>query len=467
VPAVPQNRGAECCGRIGRTVSTGTPRLPRRIDAGAAAALVVGNVIGTGVFTTSGFIARDVGSPAQLMGMWLAGGVIAFAGALSYAELGAAMPSAGGEYVYLRRAYGSTIAFLSGWTSFAAGFSGAIAAALLGLVAYLHHFLPVVDAAGESGKALALLILWLLTAAHVAGSRPGARMQIALTIATAAAMLALIGAALLIGRASARNFAEVAPAHGSAAVALIFVLYSYSGWNAAAYVAGEMRNPGRSLPRALIAGTAIVTALYLAMNAMYLYALPIRAMSGVLPIAEKAAVVVLGPAGASAVSAIIVLALLGSASAMVMAGPRVYYAMAEDGLAPARLARLGARTGAPAAAIVAQSAWTSVLLLSFGTFEQIVICTGLAITLFSALAVAATIVLRVRCPELPRPFRMPGYPWLPLGYIAAAAWVAIYTAIDRPLEAAVAAAVVACGIPLRWLAERADAHHAGARAGTA
>ncbi len=435
-------------------MSSGQTGLPRRISARIAAALVVANMVGTGIFTTSGFIARDVGSPGRLMALWLVGGVIALAGALSYAELGAALPEAGGEYVYLRAAYGPLAASLSGWTSFFAGFSGATAAALLAVAGYLHHFIPAIDASGASGTMAALIMLWALTFAHLAGSRAGARVQGALTGATIATMFACIAAAALFGRGSIAHFSTPAPARGSIAVALVFVIYSYSGWNAAAYVAGEIRDPGRSLPRTLIGGTAIVAALYIGMNAVYLYAMPVDAMAGVLPIGERAAAMLFGPAAASAVTAILIIALLGSVSAMVMAGPRIYYAMARDGLAPSALARANSGFGTPAAAIVSQSLWTSVLMLFFGTFEPIVVYTGLAITIFSAMAVAALIVLRVRRPNLARPFRVPAYPWLPLAYVGAAAWIAIYTAIAQPLEVAVAMAVVAAGIPFHLAAAR-------------
>ena len=381
------------------------------------------------------------------MGLWLAGGLIAFTGALSYAELGAAMPRAGGEYVYLREAYGPFVAYLTGWTSFFIGFSGAIAAAALALAGYLHIFVPWLEPAVPVDKVVALAALWSITAIHVFGLGPGGILQRMLTASTVVAIVALIVAAFALGHGSAANFASSAPAHGSIAVSLIFILYSYSGWNAAAYMAGEIRDPRRSIPAALIAGIAIVTVLYLAMNAMYLYALPIAAMSGVLPIADKASVAMFGPFATHLVAAILALALLGSVSAMVVAGPRVYFAMARDGLFPSAIGVVHPSYGTPARAIVLQSGWASVLIVFFGAFEPLVVYTGFAITVFTAMAVAALIVLRFRRPDVPRPFLVPGYPWIPAAFVVVSFWIVADTALSRPTETLLGMLTVAAGVP--------------------
>jgi basic amino acid/polyamine antiporter, APA family len=422
--------------------------LKRALGAGTAALIVVANTVGSGIFTTSGFVARDVGSSAWLLALWLTGGAIALAGALSYAELGAAMPEAGGEYVYLREAYGPFFAYLTGWTSFFIGFSGAIAAAALAFAGYLHALTPWLDSSALTGKLIALAALWAVTAIHVYGLGPGGRMQRVLTVGTIAAIVALIVAAFAFGHGSAANLTSSAPAHGSAAVSLIFILYAYSGWNAAAYLAGEIRAPQRSLPVALVGGLAVVTVLYLAMNTMYLYALPIASMAGVLAIAQKAAVALFGPFAAHLVAAILALALLGSVSAMVMAGPRVYFAMARDGLLPGAVAFVHRSRGTPIRAIVLQSAWASVLIVFFGAFEPLVVYTGIAITAFSAMAVAALIVLRIRRPDAPRPFKVPAYPWLPAAYVAISIWIVAVATLTRPTETLMGAITVAGGIPL-------------------
>jgi APA family basic amino acid/polyamine antiporter len=303
-------------------------------------------------------------------------------------------------------------------------------------------------------KIVALASLWSLTAVHVSGLGAGGTMQRVLTTSTVIAIVTLIVAAFAFGHGSTANFASSAPAHGSVAVSLIFILYAYSGWNAAAYLAGEIRDPRRSIPAALIAGIAIVTVLYVAMNAMYIYALPIAAMSGVLPIAEKASVAMFGPFAAHLVAAILALALLGSVSAMVVAGPRVYFAMARDGLFPRGIGVLHPSHGTPARAIVLQSGWASVLIVFFGAFEPLVVYAGFAITVFTAMAVAALIVLRVRRPDAPRPFKVPGYPWTPAAYVAVSIWIVTFTTLARPTETMLGMLTVAAGVPFYFCSRR-------------
>jgi APA family basic amino acid/polyamine antiporter len=408
-------------------------------------------MIGSGIFTTSGFIARNVGSPWLLFGVWFAGGLISITGALAYAELGAAMPEAGGEYVYLREAYGPLIAYLSGWTSLFVGFSGAIAAGALAFVGYLHGFVPGFETSATMDKVVALLALWTIAASHVYGIGTSSVLQRSLAATTVAAIVTLVGAGFLFGRGSVANFASSAPINGSVAVSLILVLFAYSGWNAAAYVAGEIREPERNLPRALCGGAALVTALYLALNAMYTYALPITAMSGVLAVAEKAATVLLGSHAARSVAAILSVTILGSTSAMVLAGPRVYLAMARDRLLPGCIALVDRAHGTPARAILLQTAWASVLIIFFGTFEPLVIYTGLAVTGFTAAAVASVIVLRGRRADLRRPFTMRGYPWTAIAFVAVALWVIVFSSMVRPTEAALSLLTVLAGVPFYFV----------------
>ena len=431
-------------------------RLIRKIGWSSAAAVVMANMVGTGIFTTTGFMARDLGSAWEILATWMAGGMIALCGALAYGELGAALPEAGGEYIYLGQAYGPLLGFLSGWTSFFAGFSGAIAAALLGLAGYLDRLAPGIAGAGVDARVVALAALWILTAVHCLGIGPGGRLQTTLTAGTVGAIVLMLAAGFSIGRGSLSNFTSSAPAHGSLAVSLILVLYAYSGWNAAAYLAGEISDPSRAVPRALLSGTAVVAALYVALNATYFYALPVARLAGVLAIGETTADALFGPGAARLVAATIALAILSSASAMVLAGPRVYYAMARDRLAPRLLAAIGASSGAPARAIIVQSAWTSILILFFHTFESVVIYTGFVVTLFSAAGVGAVIVLRTTRPEMPRPFAMPGYPWLAVLYLATSAWIAIYTVTGRPREAIIGLATVAAGAPVYMLMTRLE-----------
>jgi APA family basic amino acid/polyamine antiporter len=430
---------------------------------------VVANVIGAGIFTTPGFLARDLESPFAVLSIWALGAILALAGALSYSELGAAFPQAGGEYIYLREAYGPLWGFLSGWTSFFTGFAAPVAAACIGFSAYLATFAPglgpnhILGSAAlgsrsislSGGQVTALLALWFLTVVHVSGVKRGGRMQVALTVGKIAAIVALIIVGLLVGRGDWGHFetgeAGLIPssALSNGAVSLIFVLYCYSGWNAAVYLAGEVREPSRTIPLALLAGTGLVMVLYMALNIVFLYALPISEMSGVLEIGEKASLALFGPVATYVVSAIMALSILASASAMILAGPRVYFAMASDGLFPKRLAGVHGKYGSPAAAILAQSIWISVLILT-GTFEQLIVYSGFALVLFSALAVGSVMVLRRRRPGVARPFRTPLYPATPLLFLGFSGWILWFTLQGRPTEALFAIATIALGLPLYW-----------------
>jgi APA family basic amino acid/polyamine antiporter len=362
----------------------------RKVGLFTAACVLVSNAVGSGIFTTSGFLARDLGDPAWILLLWAAGGALALAGAMSYAELGASMPRVGGEYVYLRRAFGPLVGFLSGWTSFTIGFGAAIAAAAVGFAHYLLVLLPESGSAWRHGPvALAIALVWLLTGVHALGVERGGSFQRLVTIGKIGALAAIVVAAFTLGNGDWSHFGSAAakgPTRvGPAAIGLVFVLYSFSGWNAAAYIAGEIRRPERDLPRAMIGGTLFITLLYLAVNAMYFYALPVSELAAepVLPVAEKAVSALLGPAAATAVTAVLCLSIAGAVSSMIWAGPRVYQAMAQDGEAPRILARTS-ESGAPVHAIGLQSAWITVLLLS-GTFEQLVVYSGFALALFSAL----------------------------------------------------------------------------------
>jgi len=447
--------------------------LTRSVGAFTATCVVVANVIGAGIFTTPGFLARDLGSPFAVLSIWVLGAILALAGALSYSELGAAFPRAGGEYIYLREAYGPVWGFLSGWTSFFTGFAAPIAAACIGFSAYVSVFAPALGPnyvlgsveigslrlSLSGGQVIALLALWFLTMVHITGVRRGGRMQVALTAGKIATIVALIVLGLLLGTGDWGHFRSgeqglLPPsALSNAAVSLIFVLYCYSGWNAAVYLAGEVKNPNRTIPFSLLAGTGIVMVLYMALNVLFLYALPISEMSGVLEIGEKASLALFGPVATYLVSAIMALSILASASAMILAGPRVYFAMASDGLFPKRLAGIHGQYGSPAASIFSQSLWISVLVLT-GTFEQLIVYSGFALVLFSALAVASVMVLRWRRPELPRPFRSPLYPFTPLLFLGFSAWILWFTLRGRPAEALFAIATIALGLPLYWFWRR-------------
>jgi len=411
--------------------------------------VLVSNAVGSGIFTTTGFQARDLGDPRLIIALWAIGGALAVAGAMSYAELGAALPRVGGEYVYLRRSFGPLWGFLSGWTSFTIGFGAAIAATAVGFGHYLIALFPSLASTGAA--ALALALVWMLTGVHTLGVERGGSFQRWITVLKIAGIGLLVLAAFASGRGDLGHLAQrtttPGAGFGTAAVALVFVLYSFSGWNAAGYIAGEIRDPGRSLPRAMIGGTVFITLLYIAVNLAYFYALPVDALAAdpVLPVAEKAARALLGDVAAAAVVTVLCLSIAAATSSMIWAGPRVYWAMADDGVAPLWLGRT-TRSDAPAPATVAQSVWISFLILS-GTFEQLVIYSGVALSLFSAAAVGSVIVLRHREPQLLRPYRVAPYPWVPLAYVTVSLWIALHATLERPLEALASLATVAAGVP--------------------
>ena len=439
-------------------------QLPRRLGPIDGAALVVSNVIGSGIFIVPAFVAQGVPDARGMLAVWLAGGLLAFAGAMAYAELATLKPRAGGEYVYLRDAFGPVAGFLTGWTSFVAGFSGAIAASAVGLASYLGRFLP---AAGDTTplvqaplgplaltlspqSVVALTAIAGFSVVHVVGIGPGRIVQNVLAALKVLVLVAFVAFGFTIGIGSPANFGGgagmVAPS--SWVLALIPVMFSYSGWNAAAYVAGEIRDPGRNVPLALGIGTVTVVVLYLLLNMLYIYALPVAELATVeVRVVDAAAERLFGPLVAAPLAAASVVMIAASISAMVLAGPRVYYAMAQDGQFFSRLGRIHPRFRTPSAAIIAQSAWAGVLVLT-GTFEQLVSYTGFAVVLFAGVAVTAVFVLRRRAPDAPRPFRAWGYPVAPFVFAAASALM-VGNAIWRdPGPSAAGLLIIAAGLPV-------------------
>lgn len=448
------------------------------------AAVVVANVIGTGIFLTPAFIARRVPDPGPYLALWIAGGVLAAVGAMAYAELAAMRPRAGGEYVYIREAFGPLAGFLSGWTSLVAGFSGAIAAAAVGFAIYLDRLVPgagatapILDVALVAGlritvtsRALvALALIGMFTVIHARGLGAGRLAQQALAWLN----VATIGLLVILGfladpgvvPAAAPDAAVAAGAAAGAGprdvlVALVLVMFTYSGWNAAAYVAGELREPGRTVPRSLLWGTAIVTVLYLALNVLYVRVLGAHGIAEAEATGDAMVRTLWGAPGTRLFTPLILLVLASSVSAMVLAGPRVYFAMARDRCLPAAFARVPDR-GVPTFSIAVQGAWSAVLVLT-GGFEALLTYTGFAVVLFAGLGVAALFVLRRTRPDEPRPFRAWGYPWAPALFVAAAAAMVGQSILRAPGPSLAGVALMAAGIPVfLWLRRRAAGQHQG------
>jgi APA family basic amino acid/polyamine antiporter len=443
-----------------------TVGLQRRLGPLDASAIVISNVIGGGIFFVPVIVAGMVPQPMWMIAVWAAGGALAFFGAMAYAELAALRPHAGGEYVYLREAFGPMAAFLTGWTSFVAGFSGAIAASALALADYVGRFVPAA-ASGESlvnvpglsvspRAIVALTAIAALTLTHVRGLGPGRLLQNTLAGLKVSAITLFVAVGLFAGRGTAAHFASpAAVAPVSFLLALVPVMFSYSGWNAAAYVAEEVRDPSRNVPLALSIGTISVVALYVVLNVLYVYAMPVRELAAVpgSRLMDTVAERLFGFVAGDVLALFTIVSLAASISAMVIAGPRVYYAMARDGLFAPSAATVHPRFHTPAAAIVAQGIWSAVLVLS-GTLSQLVSYTGFAVVLFSAVAVVALFVLRRRHPDAPRPFRALGYPWAPAIFVGASA-VIVATEIWRNGSTAGAGlAVIAAGVPAYFLVRR-------------
>jgi APA family basic amino acid/polyamine antiporter len=415
--------------------------------------VLVSSVVGTGIFTSTGFMARDIGDPWLILLLWGGGALLALTGAMCYSELGAAFPWVGGDYVYLREAYHPFVAFLSGWASFTIGFGAAIAAGAMGFASYVLQLVPSEADSTLQIKAVALALIWSLTVVHVAGVGPGGLLQQILTVLKIGAILLLIAGAFTVGDGDWQHVVmtsgkpDVGP--GALVVSFIFVTYAYSGWNAAGYIAGEMINPTRSIPRTMIGGTLLVGALYVVLNLVYFYALPIHALAAppLMPVAEKAAVGMFGSTAAYFVTILLCISIAGAVSAMIWTGPRIYYAMARDGFLPGFFSDTEHNHGTPIRSIILQSLWVTVLVLS-GSFEQLVIYSGLIITVFTALTVGAVMILRQRRPQLVRPYHVPFYPVLPVCYVLVAGVIMIFLGVEKPVETFWACVTLSAGIPL-------------------
>jgi APA family basic amino acid/polyamine antiporter len=433
--------------------------LIRGIGLRSATALVIANIIGAGIFTSTGFQAGSLGHPGYIFLLWILGGLLAFSGALCYAELGAAMPRAGAEYVYLRETYGLPFGFMSAFVSLFAGFAAPIASALKSLVRYLTLFFPALASEPvlwgfiNVNDWIAVCLAWILVAIHLRGIRGGIRFNDWITLFKLAGIVLIIGAAAAVGKGHISNLAYVSPAYGTMSLAdkcgafansLIFVMFCYSGWNASAYVAGEIKEPQKNLPRSLMLGTAIVVLLYLGLNAVYFYGADVEALANKVEVGLIAANALFGSAGAALVTAVLSISLVASASAMTIAGPRVYYALGRD-FSPFRLfARTSSTTGAPEASLLLQGVITSVMILS-GRVDQIQQYVGFTLTLFASIAISCVIVLRIRRPQMARPFRTWGYPVTPLLFLAVSAWALIWNFRGRPMESILSLVTVLLG----------------------
>lgn len=436
-------------------------QLKRSIGLGTAIILVIANMIGVGVFTTSGFIMNDLGNPASMLVCWLIGGVLALSGALCYGELGAIFPKAGGEYVYLRESIGKPFGFLSGWVSLIAGFSAPIAAASIAFSTYLFKSMSIestgnklINIAGiitiSPATLTGISIIVLFSLVHWYSLNFGSKVQNLLTCFKVLVILAFIALGFFMGKGSVDNFSS-GPIHTSLftdkfATSLIFISFSYSGWNAAAYIGSEIKNPSRNLPLSLFWGTLVVMILYLLLNALFIYALPVAEMSKVgEEVGAAAAISLFGEKKGSLFSAAITICLLSFISAMVLTGPRVYYAMAKDHAFPKFFGNVSRRHTTPGKAILLQAV-IAIIMVTTSPFAKLAEYIGFTLSLFAILTVIGLVILRMKNPGLERPYKTFGYPVTPLLFILSNLWIIVYSIKNNPYVLAYGGGTIVIGI---------------------
>ncbi len=428
--------------------SEGSGGLLRALGRWDLAFFLVGTVIGSGIFLVPSEIARAVASVPLTFGIWIAGGILTMFGVLSIAELGAAIPAPGGIYTYISRAYGRIAGFLCGWGVFTVITSGAIATLAVAFSIYLSGLFAVSPA---EARGISIAAVLLLTGINVLGVRAGATVQNLLTILKIAGLAGMTIAIFAIAGPGARPPDVPHPVTGGAAgigLAFIAVFWAYEGWHDATFVAGEVRDPQRNFPAGVVIGELVIIGLYLAANVAYFRVMSPAEIAAAPRVGLSAIARVLGPWGGKALTAAIMCSILGAMNGSILAGPRVYFQMARDGLLPRALAGVHPRFRTPAAALVLQGVWAAILILFIGGFSQLFTYVIFGGWLMYAMATAAVPILRRREPDLPRPFRVPGYPFVPVVFVVSAAILTASTILQRPRESLFGLGFVALGVPL-------------------
>ena len=432
----------------------GFDRLPRRLGVWSAAAVLVGSTIGSGIFRVPGAVAGRVGTVGAVTMLWALGALVALVGALTIAELAGLFPRSGGIYVFIREGFGPLPAFLFGWTELLVIRPSAIGAIAVLFAEYTARLFHLADG---SVRPIAAVSVLLIAAANIRSVSWGAAVQ---NVSTAAKSLALVGLAVvgfLFGSghdgALAQPISWAPTAWGGFGLALVSVMWAYDGWADLTFIAGEVKDPDRTLPRALLGGVAAVVAIYLVVNAVYLYLLPLPVMTASKLVAADAAQRIFGGLGESVVSAMVMLSAFGALNGSMMTGPRIFYAMAEDGLFFRPIAAVHSRFRTPYAAILLATA-LGIGYLSVQSFEKLADDFILGIWPFYALAVAAVFVLRNRRPDLPRPYRTFGYPLTPIIFLLASVAMLVNAVVQDPLKGALGAGLILLGIPVFYLWKR-------------
>jgi APA family basic amino acid/polyamine antiporter len=433
--------------------------LERKLGGFSTTIIVVANMIGTGIFTTSGLLAAQLPGPGWVLLCWLFGGMIAIAGALCYAELATRMPEAGGEYVYLKKLYHPALGFLAGWTSLIVGFSAPIAAAAMGFSEYIYagldshlfHLSP--NQLVIFDKGLAVAVIMVFTGLHYLGLRLGSRVQNVLTVLKILIVAGLATLGMIFGNGSGPVLSlKGGEASGIMAfgTAMMFVMFAYSGWNASAYIAGEIRHPKKTIPVSLIGGTSIVIVLYLAINLFIFRMVPFSDLKGVIPVVEEASVRAFGDWMGGVMSLLVGIGLLSCLSAFIMIGPRVYYAMARDRLFFPFASDVHKRYKVPGRSILVQGG-IAVLMVLIGSFEQLIIYIAFALNIFLWLSVVGVFLARQRKVGEESAVKVWGYPVIPFFFLASSLVLMIFNYVNRPLESSAAVLTVLIGVPCYFL----------------
>jgi len=453
--------------------------LERRLGLFDSSMLVVGIVIGAGIFITTGIMAKVLPSASLILLAWIVGGLLTLAGALTYSELGASMPEAGGQYVFIREAYGPLSGFLFGWITFMVYLNGVIAYMSITFVEYFSHFLPYLSIKNiifspemslfghtisfslSAGHIAAILLIVLLSSINFLGVRFGKIVQNTFTIIKISIILLFIVLGITVGSKIPIDF-SLNPTGVSAyqlvigfGLALVTASLAFDGWNTLTFLSGEIKNPKRNLTLALIIGTGIVTLLYVLINFVYLSALPIDKMASSFKIAEDATYALHGKTTTGLISAAVVISIFGALNGVILVGPRVYYAMALDKLFFRKVARVHKRFRTPGFAIQAQAIWASILVLS-GTVEQLIIFVMFIGVAFWVATASAVFVLRKKYPDRDRPYEAWGYPVVPIIFIVAASAILINTLFQRPVESFAGIGFTIIGIPAYYLWKKAS-----------
>jgi APA family basic amino acid/polyamine antiporter len=431
--------------------------LKRGFGLSTATYVVIASMVGTGILVSPGFMMASLKNYPVIFGLWALGGLLALCGALCVAELAAALPRAGGEYVYLREAYGPMPAFLSGWTSFFVGFSAPLAVA--GYIAALYLLTPFGLAEKETGhlvQATAAIIIVAITLPNLIGHRQSAWTQNLTTILKFGLFVVLVVVAFLFGGGRLAHIAEGQSVGkvklGDAALQLFYVMFAYSGWNAASYLAGEVKNPAKILPRSLLLGTGLVIMLYLALNLVFAYAVPLAdvGFDNAERVPQLAVENLFGPRASSVFSVLLGLTFLATVSAFIITGPRVYYAMARDGLFPSLAGRVGSRGRVPIYAMIAQSV-CAIVILFVTDFQNLYKYASVGLSLFALLFIGAVYVLRWRRPDMERPFLVPGYPVVPAVFMAVILFMTVFAFMQWRKPSLYSLGSILLGIPVYYV----------------